>query len=102
MVFHFHHEAKRELREAILYYHAREPDLNLGAIFNQQVRDACESLRSTPLIYRERDEGFRRKNLGRFPFYLGFVIREKRILILAVAHSHSRPGYWLDRISELP
>ena len=49
-------------------------------------------------LARVRRKGYRRINLRAFPHYLAYVIREPVIWIVAIAHGHRRPEYWIDRI----
>jgi hypothetical protein len=32
-----------------------------------------------------------------FPYYISYIVRESVIWILALAHGHRRPEYWIDR-----
>jgi hypothetical protein len=40
------------------------------------------------------DRPYRKRVLGRFPYVIFHVI--EAIVVLAVAHTKRRPGYWLD------
>jgi hypothetical protein len=51
-----------------------------------------------PLLWRERNGGFRRVNLPGFPFYISYFLRDNKILIAAIAHSSRHPDYWKKRI----
>jgi len=46
---------------------------------------------------RLRSAGYRRINLKIFPYYISYVVRGPDIWILAIAHAHTRPDYWIDR-----
>jgi hypothetical protein len=39
----------------------------------------------------------RRFLLPRFPFAVAYVIRGDDVLVLAIAHTRRRPGYWRGR-----
>lgn len=43
---------------------------------------------------------FRRALTGRFPYAIFFHIVGEEAVIVAVAHTSRRPGYWLDRTSK--
>jgi len=36
--------------------------------------------------------------LRRFPYFLVYRVEPERVVIVAVAHAHQRPGYWKDRV----
>ena len=40
----------------------------------------------------------RRCMLGRFPYSIVYEVRERDLLILAVAHAKRRPNYWRKRL----
>ena len=46
---------------------------------------------------RLRPGGYRRVNLKIFPYYISYVVRDPVIWILAIAHGHTLPDYWIDR-----
>jgi len=41
--------------------------------------------------------GYRRVNLRIFPYYIAYIIRSNGLWILAIAHTHRRPEYWIER-----
>jgi len=45
--------------------------------------------------------GYRRVNLKTFPYYIAYIVREDTLWILAIAHSHSKPEYWILRKNEI-
>jgi hypothetical protein len=36
-------------------------------------------------------------NLHFFPYYIAYIIRSNDLWILAIAHSHRLPEYWIER-----
>ncbi|MCH8474742.1 MAG: hypothetical protein LAT55_05875 [Opitutales bacterium] len=50
-----------------------------------------------PTIPRLRDGSYRRVNLAVFPYYIAYSIKDNTIWVLAIAHGHRRPEYWIDR-----
>lgn len=48
-------------------------------------------------VPRLRPGGYRRVNLKIFPYYTSYIVRDQVIWILAVAHGHTLPEYWIDR-----
>jgi plasmid stabilization system protein ParE len=85
-------EARLEAEEATRYYEVRVP--GLGSRFRHQVEKACAAIVENPLLWRKRSGGYYRVNLPGFPFYIAFIIREDRILVVAIGHASRRPDYW--------
>jgi hypothetical protein len=50
------------------------------------------------LSYPEIEPGIRRCRLARFPYGLIYGVDDETVVIVAVAHLHRRPRYWIDRI----
>jgi len=91
----FHPEAESELTAAARYYEGQAENLGLAFIaavqgMNQRILEHPESGRSFGLRLR-------RVLVPRFPYGLLYRIEPQRILIVAVAHLHRRPGYWRSR-----
>ena len=98
MTLDFLSEAVAELCEAAEFYEDREA--GLGDRFRREVEDLCRLMARNPLLWRMRPGGYRRVNCPVFPYYLAYVIRDERMLVIAVAHGHRKPEYWNDRLSE--
>jgi hypothetical protein len=62
------------------------------------VKLASRSIEEYPEIAPEIDYGVRAKALRRFPYSLMYVIDDRELLIVAIAHQSRRPGYWADRL----
>ena len=90
------HEAETELREAVLYY--EEQQGGLGGEFIREVRTALQIIQRAPEMWPARARGMRRYLVARFPFLVHYRIESERILVVAIAHGHRKPGYWTDRI----
>jgi plasmid stabilization system protein ParE len=91
----FHTQAAKEMRAAAAYYEAQEP--GLGDVFLDDIEQALPSIQQFPQLWSVYDGEYRRYLLKRFPYGLIYRIDEARILIVAVAHLHRKPGYWKDR-----
>ena len=87
-------EAEREFTESVAYYESKET--GLGWRFRKEVVEAVGSIERNPELPRLRPKGYRRRNLQAFPHYIAYVIRDDTILIIAIAHGHRRPEFWLD------
>ena len=88
-------EAKAEFDEGERFYARQLPDL--GTQFRVEVRAALGRLRSWPLAAPVERSGIRRLVLNRFPYKLLYSVEADHIYILAVAHLHRAPEYWIER-----
>ena len=95
MRFEFSPEAKAEFSDGESYYERQVP--GLGARFRADVRDALKRLRHWPLAAQIERGEIRRVILSRFPYKLLYSIETDCIYIIAVAHLHRAPEYWVDR-----
>ena len=51
-----------------------------------------------PMSCPEIEPGVRRCLLARFPYGLIYGVDRETIVVVAVAHLHREPRYWVDRI----
>jgi len=87
--------AKRELDESAEYLeHEFE---GLGVSFRAEVKLAAERISRHPRAWSIDLGEVRKCLLHRFPYKLLYSIESDHILILAVAHQHREPDYWIDR-----
>jgi plasmid stabilization system protein ParE len=76
-------------------YAERSP--TAAAAFTDLLDVAAEAVRQAPEAWPPYDHGTRRFLLRRFPYFLVYRVEPTRVVIVAVAHAHRRPGYWKDR-----
>jgi plasmid stabilization system protein ParE len=95
MRFEFSPEAKAEFGDGESYYERQVP--GLGARFRADVRDALARLRNWPLAAPVERGDIRRMILSRFPYKLLYAVEANHIYIIAVAHLHRAPDYWIER-----
>jgi plasmid stabilization system protein ParE len=87
--------AKQELDDAVYFYELEFPGLGRG--FKEEVRKAAIRIFDYPEAWSiERGEA-RKCLLHKFPYKLLYSIEKDHILILAVAHQHRKPDYWVER-----
>lgn len=91
----FSSEARDEFAEAERYYEEQSP--GLGARFRDEVRVAIRRVRTWSLSNPIERGDIRRLILTRFPYKLLYSIEPDHLYVLAVAHQHRRPSYWLGR-----
>ena len=94
MIVEFLPEARAELLDAVAYY---ESELNgLGLRLWDEVDAHVEWVAENHAVPRLRPGNYRRVNLKVFPYYISYIVRDA-IWIVAIAHSHTRPHYWIAR-----
>jgi toxin ParE1/3/4 len=93
----FHPLAIEEARAARRRY-ARVSQ-NLAAQFVAELDTAVVRVGANPPGYPPHLHGTRVCRLGRFPYLFVYLeLTPDRVLVVAVAHSHRRPGYWRRRL----
>ena len=90
-------EAKNDLFNAVDYYEDKEK--GLGRRLRDEVASMLNTIASAPYLWREREAGYRRVNCPVFPYYVAYVIRDGVIVVVAVAASRRKPGYWHKRLN---
>ena len=50
-----------------------------------------------PLLWRARAGMYRQVTCPVFPYFIPYIIRGSKIIIVAIAHGHRKPGYWKSR-----
>lgn len=88
-------EAEGELNEAVAYYEEKEK--GLGVRLKQEAREALDWIVQNPHLPRLRSKDYRRVNLKIFPYYVAYLVWADTVWVLAIAHSHRRPEYWIGR-----
>jgi plasmid stabilization system protein ParE len=88
-------EAEEEFAQSVAYYESKET--GLGARFRNEVAKGMQRILRHPELPRLRPKGYRRLNLRVFPHYIAYIIRGETIWIVAIAHGHRRPEFWVDR-----
>ncbi len=85
-------EAKDDLFDAVDYYEDKERRLR------DEVATILNTVASAPYLWSERSAGYRRVNCPVFPYYITYVIRDGIIVVVAIAASRRKPGYWHGRL----
>ena len=62
-----------------------------------EIDTAIDAIERLPDAWPAYDNGTHRYLLRRYPFSVVYRIEPSRILVVAVAHAHRRPGYWRRR-----
>ena len=98
--YRFLHAAAKELDSATAWYEERSA---VAPHFVDLVERAIKRIRKRPLMYPAWPglSAVRRCILRRFPFVIVYAMLEDEIVVIAVAHSRKRPGYWVRRLRSL-
>lgn len=92
----FSPEARLEFEEAERYYNRQVP--GLGGRFRAEIVSALPRVRTWPLSCPVERGDIRRLTLSRFPYKLLYSVESDHLYIIAVAHQHRKPDYWVERL----
>ena len=87
--------ARRELDDAFTWY--ENQSAGLGYEFLDDLDRVVRRIKSYPDSCVELAHGLRRAVLSRFPYGLIYGQEPDSIVIVAVAHLHREPRYWINR-----
>ncbi len=89
--------AEAELDNTIKYYESEQP--GLGARFRDEVSRAVSRITAYPSAYQMLSRRTRRCLIAKFPYGIIFQhnTSENEVLVIAIAHLHRKPDYWLSR-----
>jgi plasmid stabilization system protein ParE len=88
--------AQNELDDAVAWYDRQAA--GLGRELLDELDRAVRRALVFPLSYPEIEPGMRRCRLERFPYGVIYGLDGDTLVVVAVAHLHRRPRYWIDRI----
>lgn len=88
--------AAQELDDAVTWYDQQGD--GLGRDFLDELDRAIRRLAAFPLSCPEIESGLRRCLVPRFPYGLIYGLEEDTIIVVAIAHLHRQPRYWVDRL----
>jgi plasmid stabilization system protein ParE len=92
----FHRLAAREFRAARDWYAARSPDV--AERFRMAVDRAVDRIEANAGALPVFVRAYRWVRISRFPYVLIFQLHSPGVvMIVAVAHTSRRPGYWRRR-----
>jgi len=91
----FSEYARQELVDAVRYYELEYE--GLGRRFREEVRKAAIRIAEYPMAWSAERGDVRKCLLHKFPYKLLYSIEENHVFVIAVAHLHRRPDYWIER-----
>jgi len=87
--------AQRELEDATVFYEVEQP--GLGRRFKREIRASVNRVVAYPKACAVESGDVRKCLLHRFPYKILYSVEAEHIVVLAVAHCHRRPHYWVER-----
>ena len=90
-----HPAAVQEISQAFDFYLEKDP--TVAEEFLEQLNLKIDWIGQFPQRYPVHEHETRRVVLQRFPFQVVYTIRDEDIVVIAVAHTRRRPGYWSSR-----
>lgn len=92
----FHRLAKKEVRSAESWYRARNADA--ATRFRLMVERTANRIAAAPDTYPFVRGQYRQLRVTGFPYVLIYRVRDDQsVMVVAVAHTSRRPGYWQRR-----
>ena len=90
-------DASAEFAEAVQWYEARRR--GLGRELFEAVVESVERLQANPEMGTSisADGLTRRLLVARFPYQIVYRLARAEIIVVALAHTKRRPGYWKHR-----
>ena len=87
--------AKLELDDAIEYYELQLE--GLGKRYKEEVRSSLKRISIFPIAWTLIRPNIRKCVMHKFPYNILYSIDKNTILIIAIAHHHRQPDYWVKR-----
>lgn len=79
--------------DAIAFY---EIELaGLGLRFKEEIKSSIFRIKEHPEAWSIERSEVRKALLHRFPYKILYAIEKDKIIILAIAHQHRKPNYWI-------
>ena len=96
MNYRWHPGALDDLNDAYFFYLKQDPPLKERLAFC--IETAIDDIVTNPERWPFVNEPIRRRVVDVFPYSILYVVLERYILLLAVAHQSRHPEYWIDRL----
>ena len=97
MHFKITEPAEIELQDAYEYYETQSE--RLGEKFINSFRSGIDRILCLPEAWSPIRYNVRKCVLDRFPYSIIYALEDEMIIILAIAHHHRMPEYWIDRLN---
>lgn len=90
-----HPAAVAEGEQATTWYAERDP--RVAVQFAEEIEAALGRIAEAPSRWPAYLHGTRRVRLTHFPYLVPYREDRSRILVVAIAHTRRKPGYWRTR-----
>ena len=87
--------ATQELEDAVRFYELEYS--GLGRRFKGEVRKAALRIAEYPKAWSIERGDVRKCLLHKFPYKLLYSLEADHVLVIAVAHQHRKPDYWVEK-----
>jgi plasmid stabilization system protein ParE len=97
-------EARLEFADVVRWYTQKQPSLayDLATEYFACVERAGEYPKTGSLVTGLRVEfEVRRFLLDRFPYAVIIACLDDELVVVAIAHQHRKPGYWIKRLAKV-
>ncbi len=91
----FNELARDELNDAVDFYNLELS--GLGVFFKEEIKKSLNRILDYPAAWPAITQDIRKYVLHRFPYKILYSIEKDHIYIIAIAHQHRKPNYWIDR-----
>ncbi len=78
-------------------WHERQA-IGLSLEFLDEIDRTIHRIKAYPYSCEKMTVGLRRALVNRFPYGLIYGLEDDSLVVVAVAHLHREPYYWIDRI----
>jgi hypothetical protein len=92
----FNKLAIQELNEAITCYELEVQ--GLGNIFREEVKKGIKRIVEYFRAWAAEKGEIRKYLIHKFSYKILYSVKKDHIFIIALAHQHSKPNYWVDRL----
>jgi hypothetical protein len=87
--------AQQEFLEAKEFYEIEQA--GLGVRFEKEIKHSLLRIKQYPSAWPLESKEIRRYFVHKFPYKILYSIQKDTIVILAFAHLHRKPNYWVGR-----
>lgn len=94
MIIEISEFAQKESDEAVLFYELQQR--GLGLKFRDEVRISIDRIERHPKSWPIERGEIRKCFVHKFPYKVLYSVQNSNIIILAIAHQHRKPGYWIE------
>jgi len=88
--------AQNEIDDAVIWYDSQSK--GLGIRFLDDLDRTIRRIAAYPFSCVGIEPDIRRCLLSRFPYGIIYGMDSETIIVVAVAHLHREPRYWIDRL----